>query len=112
MTRVGIAFSGGASPAEIVDCAKPAEALGYESAWVAEGHDGDQFAVLAAGARETSPIGLGAAITSVFVRTAPTNAMSAATVDDLSGGRFTLGIGSSHKGEVEAAHGVPHTKPP
>ena len=51
MTRVGIAFSGGASPAEIVDCAKLAEALGYESAWVAEGHGGDQFAVLSACAR-------------------------------------------------------------
>src|ERR1051326_3448597 len=105
MTRVGIAFSGGASPAEIVDCAKLAEALGYESAWVAEGHGGDQFAVLAACARETSRIGLGTAITSVFVRTAPTIAMAAATVDDLSGGRFTLGIGSSHKVQVEAEHG-------
>jgi probable F420-dependent oxidoreductase len=111
MSRLGIAFSGGASPAEIVECVKLAEALGYESAWVAEGHGGDQFAVLAACARETSRIALGTAITSVFVRTAPTIAMAAATVDDLSGGRFILGIGSSHKVQVEAEHGVAYTKP-
>ena len=111
MSRLGIAFSGGASPAEIVDCVKLAEALGYESAWVAEGHGGDQFAVLAACARETSRIGLGTGITSVFVRTAPTIAMAAATVDDLSGGRFILGIGSSHKVQVEAEHGVTYSKP-
>lgn len=48
MSRFGIAFSGGPDPSEIVDCLKPAEALGYESAWVAERHGGDQFAVLAA----------------------------------------------------------------
>ena len=111
MQRLGIAFSGGASPAEIVECIKLAEALGYESAWVAEGHGGDQFAVLAAAARETTRIGLGTSITSVFVRTAPTIAMAAATVDDVSGGRFSLGIGSSHKVQVEAEHGVPFAKP-
>jgi probable F420-dependent oxidoreductase len=111
MSRLGIAFSGGASPAEIVDCIKLAEQLGYESAWIAEGHGGDQFAVLAACARETSRIGLGTGITSVFVRTAPTIAMAAATVDDLSAGRFILGIGSSHKVQVEAEHGVAYGKP-
>src|SRR6059058_6236418 len=111
MERLGIAFSGGAGPAEIVDCVRLAEALGYESAWVAEGHGGDQFAVLAACARETSRIGLGTSITSVFVRTAPTIAMAAASVDDLSAGRFILGLGSSHKVQVEAEHGVAYTKP-
>ena len=51
---LGIAFSGGPSPAEIIDCVRLAESLGYDSAWVAEGHGGDQFAVLAACARKTS----------------------------------------------------------
>jgi alkanesulfonate monooxygenase SsuD/methylene tetrahydromethanopterin reductase-like flavin-dependent oxidoreductase (luciferase family) len=83
MSRTGIAFSGGPTPAEIVDCVKLAEQLGYESAWVAEGHGGDQFAVLAACATQTSRILLGTSITSVFVRTAPTIAMAAATLDDL-----------------------------
>src|SRR5207237_8512276 len=111
MRRLGIAFSGGPNPAEIVDCVKLAEALGYESAWVAEGHGGDQFAVLAACAAQTSRVLLGTSITSVFVRTAPTIAMAALTIDDLSGGRFILGVGSRHTVPVEGAHGVPYPQP-
>jgi 5,10-methylenetetrahydromethanopterin reductase len=111
MSRIGIAFSGGPSPSEIVDCVKLAEALGYESAWVAEGHGGDQFSVLSACAVQTSRILLGSSITSVFVRTAPTIAMAAATVDELSAGRFILGVGSSHKVQVEDEHGVAYAKP-
>ena len=109
--RIGVAFSGGASPSEIVDCVRLAESLGYELAWGAEGHGGDQFAVLAACAAQTSRILLGTSITSVFVRTAPTIAMAALTIDDLSGGRFILGVGSSHKVQVEGEHGVPYAKP-
>ena len=111
MERLGIAFSGGANPAEIVDCVKLAETLGYESAWVAEGHGGDQFAILAACAAQTSKILLGTSITSVFVRTVPTIAMAAATVDAISAGRFILGVGSSHRVQVEPEHGVPYAKP-
>ncbi len=111
MSRLGIAFSGGPSPAEIVDCVRLAESLGYESVWVAEGHGGDQFAILAACAAQTSKILLGTGISSVFVRTAPTIAMAAASLDDLSGGRFILGLGSSHKVQVEAEHGVAYAKP-
>ena len=111
MSRIGIAVSGGPSPSEIVECVKLAEELGYESAWVAEGHGGDQFATLSAAAVRTSRILLGTSITSVFVRTAPTIAMAAATVDDVSGGRFILGLGSSHKVQVEAEHGVAYGKP-
>jgi len=111
MARLGIAFSGGPNPSEIVECVKLAEGLGYESAWVAEGHGGDQFAVLAACAAQTSRIGLGTSITSVFVRTVPTIAMAAATLDHLSAGRFILGVGSSHKVQVEGEHGVPYAKP-
>jgi alkanesulfonate monooxygenase SsuD/methylene tetrahydromethanopterin reductase-like flavin-dependent oxidoreductase (luciferase family) len=111
MERIGIAFSGGPGPAEIVQCVKLAEELGYESAWVAEGHGGDQFAILAACAAATSTIRLGTAISSVFVRSAPTIAMAAASLDDLSGGRFILGLGSSHKVQVESEHGLLYEKP-
>ena len=38
MERVGMGFSGGLSPKDIVECVQLAEQLGYESAWVAEGH--------------------------------------------------------------------------
>src|SRR5215468_4987788 len=111
MARLGLAISGGLSPTEIVECVQLAEDLGYESAWVAEGHGGDQFAILSACAVQTSKIQLGTSITSVFVRTVPTIAMAAATVDAISGGRFILGMGSSHKVQVELEHGVPYSKP-
>src|SRR4051794_5914453 len=111
MNRIGIAISGGPGPAEIVDLVRLAENLGYQSAWVAEGHGGDQFAILAACAARTSRIGLGTAISSVFVRTVPTIAMAAAAVDDISSGRFILGLGSSHKVQVEGEHGVSYAKP-
>ncbi len=107
MTRIGVAFSsGGLTPSEIVECVRLAEELGYESAWMAEGHAGDQFAVLSACATATKRIRLGTSISSVFVRSAPTIAMAAATVDHLSGGRFILGLGSSHKVQVEGEHGI------
>lgn len=111
MSRIGVAISGGPGPADIVDLVVLAESLGYESAWVAEGHGGDQFAILSACAARTSRIRLGTAISSVYVRTAPTIAMAASTVADISGGRFILGLGSSHKAQVEPEHGVVYTKP-
>ena len=110
-SRIGIAFSGGLTASEIADCAERAEALGYESVWVAEGHGGDQFAILAACALRTRRVRLGTAISSVFVRTAPTIAMAAAAVDELSGGRFVLGLGSSHRVQVGPEHGVEYRRP-
>ena len=111
MERIGVGFSGGMSPQDIVACVKVAEELGYESAWVAEGHGGDQFSVLTACAMVTERIKLGTSITSVFVRTPPTIAMAAASVDYFSNGRFILGVGSSHKVQVEPEHGLEFTRP-
>ena len=107
MERIGVAFAGGGmSPLEVVECVRLAEDLGYESAWVAEGHGGDQFSILTACALATTRIKLGTSISSVFVRSAPTIAMAAACVDHYSGGRFILGLGSSHKVQVEPEHGL------
>ena len=112
MVRLGVALGGGGlSPTEIVDCVKLAEDLGYESAWVVEGHGGDQFSILTACAVQTKKILLGTAISSVFVRSAPTIAMAAACVDYFSNQRFILGLGSSHKVQVEPEHGVAYAKP-
>jgi len=69
MSRIGIAISGGPNPAEIVDLVDLAESLGYERPGVAEGHGGDQFAILAACAMRTSRILLGTSISSVFETT-------------------------------------------
>ena len=112
MARIGLALGGGGlSPRDIVDCVKLAEDLGYESAWVVEGHGGDQFSLLTACAMATERILLGTAISSVFVRSAPTIAMAAACVDHFSQQRFILGLGSSHKVQVGPEHGIFYGKP-
>ena len=56
MDRVGLSFSGGLNPPDIVDCIQLADELGYESAWMAEGHGGDQFSILTACALRTKNI--------------------------------------------------------
>src|SRR5881409_1985185 len=109
--RLGVGFSRGVAPADIVEAVRLAESLRYESAWMAEGHAGDQFAVLGAAAAVTTRIRLGTSISSVFVRIAPTIAMAAATLDDLSGGRFVLGLGTSHREQVEPEHGIAFSRP-
>jgi 5,10-methylenetetrahydromethanopterin reductase len=111
MERIGVGFSGGFQPKEVVACVTYAEELGYDSAWVAEGHGGDQFTILTACALATHRIKLGTSISSVFVRSAPTIAMSAACVDDFSNGRFILGLGSSHRVQVVGEHGLEYAKP-
>ncbi len=111
MERIGVGFEAGLRPKEIMECVRDAEELGYESAWVTEGHAGDQFSILTACALATDHILLGTAISSIFVRGAPTIAMAAACVDEYSDGRFILGLGSSHKSQVEGEYGVPYDRP-
>ena len=112
MDPIGVAFTGGGmSPTDVVRCVQLAEELGYDSAWVAEGHGGDQFSILTACALATSRIQLGTSISSVFVRSAPTIAMAAACVDYYAQGRFILGLGSSHKVQVQPEHGLEFAAP-
>ena len=111
MERLGIALGAGLSPTDTVECARTAEEIGYESAWIIEGHGGDQFSIATACALATRRIRLGTAISSVFVRTAPTIAMAASCLDHFSQGRFILGLGSSHKVQVEPEHGVHYGDP-
>ena len=112
MTRLGLGLSGqGLTPPEVVECARLADELGYDSFWLSEGHGGDQFTTLTACALATERIKLGTSIVSVFVRSAPTIAMAAACVDHFSRGRFILGLGSSHRVQVEGEHGLPYSRP-
>src|SRR5262249_28072274 len=69
------------------------------------------FAIRGACAVATRRIRLGTSISSVFVRSAPTIGMAAATVDQLADGRFILGLGSSHRVQVEPEHGIPFVQP-
>src|ERR1700710_427763 len=82
-----------------------AERLGYDSVWAAEAYGSDAATVLAWLAAGTSKIKLGSAIFQMPGRSAAMTAMTAATIDELSGGRMLLGIGSSGPQVAEGWHG-------
>src|SRR6202022_2364171 len=87
-----------------------AEQLGYDSVWSAEAYGSDAATVLAWLAAGTSRIKLGAAILQIPARSAANTAMTAATIDNLSGGRFLLGLGTSGPQVSEGFHGVRFAK--
>lgn len=94
-----------------VDMVKEAEKLGYDSVWTAEAWGSDAVTPLAWVASQTSKIKLGTAIMQMPGRTPSNTAMTAMTLDKLSGERFILGIGTSGPQVVEGWHGVPFYKP-
>jgi F420-dependent oxidoreductase-like protein len=101
----------GTSPLELIELAQEAERLGYDSAWAAEAWGTDAVTVLAWLAATTSRIKVGSAIMQIPGRTPANTAMTAATLDLLSGGRFLLGLGTSGPQVVEGWHGEPWGKP-
>ena len=105
--RVGILFSLRDEP-ELV---ARAEALGYESAWAAEGQGKSAFGKLERWATHTDDIGLATGIVNVFSRTPAALAQAAATLDAHSGGRAILGLGVAHPGVVEDFHGAEFERP-
>ncbi len=88
-----------------------AERLGYDSVWTSEAYGCDAIAPLAFIAAKTTTIGLGTAIMQMPARTPAMAAMTAMTIDRLSGGRFLLGIGPSGPQVVEGWHGVAYGRP-
>ena len=84
---------------------REAEALGYDSVWTAEAYGSDAATILAWLAGQTTTIRLGAAIFQIPARSAAMTAMTAATIDQLSGGRMVLGLGSSGPQVSEGWHG-------
>jgi F420-dependent oxidoreductase-like protein len=101
----------GTNPTELVALAQEAERLGYESAWAAEAWGSDAVTVLAWVAATTTRLRVGSAIMQIPARTPACTAMTAATLDLMSGGRFVLGLGVSGPQVVEGWHGQPWGKP-
>jgi F420-dependent oxidoreductase-like protein len=101
----------GTNPTELVALAQEAERLGYDSAWAAEAWGTDAVSVLAWLAAVTERIGIGSAIMQIPARTPAATAMTAATLDLMSGGRFLLGLGTSGPQVVEGWHGQEWGKP-
>ncbi|MGN6432092.1 MAG: LLM class F420-dependent oxidoreductase [Gaiellaceae bacterium] len=101
----------GTNPAKLVALAQEAERLGYDSAWAAEAWGTDAVTVLSWIAATTERIKIGSAIMQIPGRTPANTAMTAATLDLMSGGRFVLGLGVSGPQVVEGWHGQPWGKP-
>lgn len=107
--RYGLTLSPGPAD-EVARTAATAESAGFDSLWTAEMFH-DPFAPLSAAATTTSQIGLGTSIALAFVRSPWVTALAALDLDLLSGGRFTLGLGTGLKRFNERWHGVAYGKP-
>lgn len=101
----------GASPHELVELGCQAEALGYDSVWVAEAWGSDAVTLLTWLAARTTRIKVGTAVMQIPARTPAMTAMTAATLDLLCEGRFLLGLGTSGPQVVEGWHGQPWGRP-
>src|ERR1700722_13876911 len=111
--RVGIHLgywrSGGPSglPGALADL----ESLGVDSFWTSEAYGADAFTPLAWASGLTARARLGTSIAGIFGRSAATTAMTALTLDHLSGGRAVLGLGVSGPAVAERWHGARFTRP-
>jgi F420-dependent oxidoreductase-like protein len=97
--------------AAIVEHVRMADRLGYDSVWLGEAWGYELFTSLADLVRETSHIKIGAGVANVFSRSPAVIAATAATLDERSGGRMLLGLGTSGPQVIEHWHGVPYEKP-
>lgn len=95
----------GMGPEDQLRVVQEAERLGYDSIWSAEAYGSDAATVLGWLAAGTSKIKLGSAIFQIPGRSPAMTAMTAATLDQLSGGRMLLGIGASGPQVAEGWHG-------
>ncbi|GIL34473.1 LLM class F420-dependent oxidoreductase [Phycicoccus sp. DTK01] len=111
--RLGLAggYAGMGMGEDLLDLVQEADRLGYASVWVAEAYGSDSPTVLAWLAAQTERIGLGAGVMQIPARTPAMTAMTAATLDTLSGGRFLLGLGVSGPQVSEGWHGVRFADP-
>jgi F420-dependent oxidoreductase-like protein len=94
-----------------LDAILEAERLGFDSVWTAEAYGSDAITPLAWIGARTTRIRLGTAIMQMPARTPAMTAMTAMSLDSLSGGRFILGLGPSGPQVVEGWHGVAYGKP-
>jgi F420-dependent oxidoreductase-like protein len=107
---INLGYSG-AQMSDVLPLVQLADRVGIDSVWVAEAYGSDAVTVLAYIAGVTERIDLGSAILQIPARTPATTAMTALTLDALSGGRVILGLGVSGPQVVEGWHGVAYSKP-
>src|SRR5574337_2175497 len=110
--RLGLSV--GYSGAQIqlpLEMVREAERLGFYAVWTAEAYGSDAVSPLTWIGAQTQSIKLGTAILQMPARTPASTAMTAMTLDQLSGGRFLLGLGLSGPQVAEGWHGQPYGKP-
>ena len=103
--RTAVFMDAGRSLEDSIERVKLIESLGYESAWSSHLAGRDPMHVFNRWAAATERMGFGTGVTPIFVRHPALLAQEAATLDQLSGGRFNLGIGTSHTVTVEGWYG-------
>jgi F420-dependent oxidoreductase-like protein len=108
---INLGYWGAGMDADNLAVAQEADRLGYSVCWAAEAYGSDGPTVLSWVAAQTERIDVGAAIFQIPARTPAMTAMTAATLDSLSGGRFRLGLGVSGPQVSEGWYGVKFDKP-
>jgi F420-dependent oxidoreductase-like protein len=101
----------GADLPTAVDLVRTAERLGYESVWVTHGLGRDSFLVLAAYGASTARIGLGNGVVPIYPRHPVAMAQAALTLNEMTAGRFRLGIGVSHAASMQDMLGLRVVEP-
>ncbi|HEY5476570.1 MAG TPA: LLM class flavin-dependent oxidoreductase [Tepidiformaceae bacterium] len=112
--RLGLSVGFAGSPEqnrELIKKIQIADEVGVEAVFTAETWGREQFSLLTQIALVTSKVKLGTGITPIFGRSPAVLAMTAATLDELSGGRVILGLGTSGARVIEHWHGEPFEKP-
>ncbi|HEV2636571.1 MAG TPA: LLM class F420-dependent oxidoreductase [Actinocrinis sp.] len=108
---VNLGYWGAGNDADNLALARAADRLGFAVCWAAEAYGSDAATVLSWVAAQTERIDVGSAVFQIPGRTPAMTAMTAATLDSLSGGRFRLGLGVSGPQVSEGWHGVPFKAP-
>ena len=113
MPRVGLVtpYWNNITKKELVEFARLAEDLGYDSIWVPEMWGRDAFSILGLLAANTNKIKLATGIIPVYSRSPAIIAQTITTLDEISEGRMILGLGTSGPIVIEKWHGVPYNKP-
>ncbi len=108
---LGCFVSVGRSLEQAVGRVRVAEELGYEAVYVTHIAGRESLTVLTHYANHTERIRVGTGVVPIYTRTPATMAQTAATIDEISGGRLNLGLGVSHRPVVEGWHGQTIDKP-
>jgi F420-dependent oxidoreductase-like protein len=108
---LNLGYWGAGNYTDNIALAQEADRIGYSVIWAAEAYGSDTVTVLAWVGALTQNVDLGSAVMQIPARTPAMTAMTAATLDTLSGGRFRLGLGVSGPQVSEGWHGVKFDQP-